>query len=118
MTLVTVEDLYRPYKQKKRTRAMIAREKGLEPLANLIFLQASNDPKEDAKEYADPGKGVETPEEALQGAKDILAEMISDDAKYREWIRRSLKRMEEFCLARKSRERSLSMKCIMILKNR
>lgn len=91
VTLVTVEDLYRPYKQKKRTRAMIAREKGLEPLANLIFLQASNDPKEDAKEYADPGKGVETPEEALQGAKDILAEMISDDAKYREWIRRSFK---------------------------
>ena len=91
VTLVTVEDLYRPYKKKKRTRAMIAREKGLEPLANLIFLQASNDPKEDAKEYADPGKGVETPEEALQGAKDILAEMISDDAKYREWIRRSFK---------------------------
>ena len=91
VTLVTVEDLYRPYKQKKRTRAMIAREKGLKPLADLIFLQASDDPAREAEKFIDPEKGTETPEDALQGAKDILAEMISDDAKYREWIRRSYK---------------------------
>lgn len=91
VTLVAVEDLYRPYKQKKRTRAMIAREKGLEPFANLIFLQACDDPAKEAEKYTDPEKGVKTAEEALQGAEDIIAEVISDDAKYREWIRRSYK---------------------------
>ena len=89
-TLVAVEDLYRPYKQKKRTRAMIAKERGLEPLANLILLQMTNTPLEkEAQKYIDSEKGVETAEEALKGAKDIIAENISDNAKYRSYIRKS-----------------------------
>lgn len=89
-TLVAVEDLYRPYKQKKRTRAMIAKEKGLEPLANVIFLQMTNQSLEkEAESYLDEEKGVETIEDALNGARDILAENISDNAKYRTYIRKS-----------------------------
>ncbi len=89
-TLVAVEDLYRPYKQKKRTRAMIAKERGLEPLANLILLQMTKVPLEkEAQKYIDPKKGVETAEDALKGAKDIIAENISDNAKYRSYIRKS-----------------------------
>ncbi len=89
-TLVAVEDLYRPYKQKKRTRAMIAKERGLEPLANLILLQMTNVPLEkEAQKYIDSEKGVETAEDALKGAKDIIAENISDNAKYRSYIRKS-----------------------------
>lgn len=87
-TLVAVEDLYRPYKPKRRTRATIAREKGLEPLANLILLQMTKHPlEEDAKSFVSQEKGVATPEEALEGAKDILAEMVSDRADYRTRIR-------------------------------
>ena len=89
-TLVAVEDLYRPYKQKKRTRAMIAKERGLEPLANLILLQMTKVPLEkEAQKYIDPENGVETTEDALKGAKDIIAENISDNAKYRSYIRKS-----------------------------
>lgn len=89
-TLVAVEDLYRPYKQKKRTRAMIAKEKGLEPLANIILLQMTDRPLEkEAETYIDQEKGVETVEDALNGARDILAENISDNAKYRTYIRKS-----------------------------
>lgn len=89
-TLVAVEDLYRPYKQKKRTRAMIAREKGLEPLANLILIQTVQRPVEqEAEAFVCEEKGVHTIEEALKGAQDILAEHISDDAKYRAWIRKA-----------------------------
>lgn len=89
-TLVAVEDLYRPYKQKKRTRAMIAKERGLESLANLILLQMTNVPLEkEAQKYIDSEKGVETAEDALKGAKDIIAENISDNAKYRSYIRKS-----------------------------
>lgn len=89
-TLVAVEDLYRPYKQKKRTRAMIAKERGLEPLANLILLQMTKVPLEkEAQKYIDSEKGVETAEDALKGAKDIIAENISDNAKYRSYIRKS-----------------------------
>lgn len=89
-TLVAVEDLYRPYKQKKRTRAMIAREKGLEPLANLILIQTLQRPVEqEAEAFVCEEKGVHTIEEALKGAQDILAEHISDDAKYRAWIRKA-----------------------------
>ena len=88
MTLVAVEDLYRPYKQKRRTRAMIAKEKGLEGLAVWLILQNSDHPAEkEAEKYLDEEKGVTTVEEALAGAKDILAEEISDDAAYRTWIR-------------------------------
>ena len=75
-TLAEVEDLYRPYKQKRRTRATIAREKGLEPLAELLFAQGPDcpDPLTEAAKYVDPEKGVETAEEALAGASDIVAE--------------------------------------------
>ena len=87
-TLVAVEDLYRPYRPKRRTRATIAQEKGLEPLANLILLQMTKTPLEmEAKPFLSEEKGVSTVEEALQGAMDILAEMISDRADYRTRIR-------------------------------
>ena len=84
-TLAEVEDLYRPYKQKRRTRATVAREKGLEPLAQLLFAQAPDcpDPLTEAEKYIDPDKGVETAEDALAGASDIIAEQISDDADLR-----------------------------------
>lgn len=81
-TLAEVEDLYRPYKQKRRTRATVAREKGLEPLADLLFLQSADcpEPMKEAEKYIDPEKGVNSAEEALAGANDIIAEMISDNA--------------------------------------
>ena len=87
-TLVAVEDLYRPYRPRRRTRASIAREKGLEPLAALIRLQKAETPLLTlAEDYVDPEKGVENAGEALAGAKDILAESISDEADYRTYIR-------------------------------
>ncbi len=88
-TLAEVEDLYRPYRPKRRTRATAAREKGLEPLAELLFAQSRDcpDPLEAAAGYIDPEKGVETAEEALQGASDIIAEAISDDAAVRKALR-------------------------------
>ena len=88
-TLAALEDLYRPYKQKRRTRATVAKEKGLEPLAQLLFEQGRElpAPEELAKDYVNPEKGVETPEEALAGASDIIAEMISDDAAIRGILR-------------------------------
>ncbi|MCQ2749218.1 MAG: RNA-binding transcriptional accessory protein [Clostridia bacterium] len=88
MTLVEVEDLYRPYKQKKKTRAIIAKEKGLGPLADAIYAQELKEPVEKIAEgYIDEEKGVANVEEAIQGAKDIIAEMISDEPEYRKWIR-------------------------------
>ncbi|MCL2018588.1 MAG: RNA-binding transcriptional accessory protein [Oscillospiraceae bacterium] len=88
-TLAKLEDIYRPYKQKRRTRATIAREKGLEPLAQLLFAQElkSGNLEELAADYIDTEKGVETAADALQGANDIIAEDISDDAKIREQLR-------------------------------
>ncbi len=88
-TLAEVEDLYRPYKQKRRTRATAAKEKGLEPLAALLFAQERNcsRPEEAAWDYIDPEKGVETLSDALQGANDIIAEWISDDAAVRKQLR-------------------------------
>lgn len=87
-TLVVVEDLYRPYRPKRRTRATIAREKGLEPLANLIWLQMTKKPlEEEAEAYVSEEKGVGTAQEAILGAMDILAEAISDEASYRMRIR-------------------------------
>ena len=88
-TLAEVEDLYRPYKQKRRTRATVAKEKGLEPLALLLFAQGKDcpDPLTEAANYIDPEKGAETAEDALQGANDIVAEMISDDADIRKALR-------------------------------
>ncbi|MCD7820428.1 MAG: RNA-binding transcriptional accessory protein, partial [Lachnospiraceae bacterium] len=87
-TLVVVEDLYRPYRPKRRTRATIAKEKGLEPLANLILLQMTKQPVEkDAEAFLSEEKEIHTVEEAVAGACDILAEMISDEADYRIRIR-------------------------------
>ncbi len=88
-TLAALEDIYRPYKPKRRTRATVAKEKGLEPLALALFEQGSDlpEPEELAKEYIDPEKGVETVEDALSGASDIIAEMISDNADIRSRLR-------------------------------
>ena len=96
-TLAEVEDLYRPYKQKRRTRATIAREKGLEPLAEAIFGQSAKLPPlgELAKDYVDAEKGVTTVEEALQGASDIIAEQISDDAEIRKTLRTAMQQRAE-----------------------
>ncbi len=91
-TLAEVEDLYRPYKQKRRTRASIAREKGLEPLAAAIFAQDGQDPAVLAEGYIDPEKGVETIEDALAGASDIIAEDLSDDAAIRKNLRELMNR--------------------------
>ncbi len=88
-TLVVVEDLYRPYRPKRRTRATIAKEKGLEPLAAVITLQKTKEPLEvTAQEYVNEEKEVHTAQEAIAGAKDIIAESISDEADYRMWIRK------------------------------
>ena len=88
-TLAALEDIYRPYKPKRRTRATVAKEKGLEPLALALFAQGSGlpEPEELAKDYIDPEKGVETVEDALAGASDIIAEMISDNADIRSRLR-------------------------------
>lgn len=92
-TLVVVEDLYRPYRPKRRTRATIAKEKGLEPLAALITLQQTKEPLEEtAKAYLSEEKEVRTVEEAIAGAQDIIAESISDEADYRSWIRNTTAR--------------------------
>ena len=88
-TMVVVEDLYRPYRPKRRTRAMIAKEKGLEPLAAIITLQKADKPLiEIAEQYVDEAKEVKNAKEALEGAKDIIAESISDEAVYRSYIRK------------------------------
>ena len=88
-TMVAVEDLYRPYRPKRRTRATIAKEKGLESLANILLLQMTKKPlEEEAADYISEEKGVGSAQEALEGAKDILAEMISDSADYRTYIRK------------------------------
>ena len=88
MTIVAVDDLYRPYRPKRRTRAIIAKEKGLEPLADLIMLQMVKEPVENiAEDYISDEKGVASSEEAVAGAKDIIAERISDNADYRTYIR-------------------------------
>lgn len=87
-TLTEVEDIYRPFKAKKRTRATMAVEKGLKPLAELILLGEFNgDIVEEANKYINEEKGVKNEEEALQGAMDIISEIISDNADYRKWIR-------------------------------
>ena len=98
-TLAEVEDLYRPYKQKRRTRATMAREKGLAPLAELLFAQGPGcpDPLTEARSYVDAEKGVETAEDALSGASDIVAETISDDAETRKVLRSLLEREGRLC---------------------
>ena len=86
-TMTEVEDLYRPYKQKRRTRGSIAREKGLDPLAQAIFAQDGQDIQELAKDFINEEKGVATAEEAIAGALDIIAENLSDDADIRKALR-------------------------------
>ena len=89
MTLVAVDDLYRPYRPKRRTRAIIAKERGLEPLANILLLQKTDkDMLEEAAAFVDPEKEVLTAQDALAGAMDIVAESISDEADYRQYIRK------------------------------
>ena len=107
-TLAEVEDLYRPYKQKRRTRATMAKEKGLEPLADLLFAQAMDGPvpEEAAAGYVDPEKGVETVEDALQGANDIIAERISDDADIRKLLRELVWKKGYLVSAAAAKERS------------
>ena len=93
-TLVAVEDLYRPYRPKRRTRAAIAQEKGLMPLADMIMLQVMTEPVEKAAEgFISEEKGVKTVKEAIDGAKDILAERISDSADYRTYIRNTTRNL-------------------------
>ncbi len=91
-TLAEVEDLYRPYKQKRRTRGSVAREKGLEPLAQAIFAQDGSDPAVLAEGFVDPEKGVNSVEEALAGANDIIAEDLSDDPAIRKSLRELIAR--------------------------
>ena len=92
-TLAEVEDIYRPYKQKKRTRATIAKERGLEPLAVTLMEQKKEiDIWQEAQKYIDPEKEIHTAEEAVNGAKDIVAENISDSADYRKYIKRMIYR--------------------------
>ncbi|MBQ2691072.1 MAG: helix-hairpin-helix domain-containing protein, partial [Clostridia bacterium] len=87
MTVAEVDDIYRPFRPKRRTRAIIAREKGLEPLAAFLEEQGKGSPIEEAGKYISEDKGVASAEEALKGAMDIIAERISDNAEYRRWIR-------------------------------
>ncbi len=108
-TLAEVEDLYRPYKQKRRTRATVAREKGLAPLAELLLAQRPDCPAPlaAAADYVDPEKGVETAEEALAGASDIIAESISDDARLRGKLRDVLARDGRLCSQASTEEDSV-----------
>ena len=108
-TLAEVEDLYRPYKQKRRTRATIARERGLTPLAEVLFAQGADCPvpEEEAGKYIDPEKGVKTVEDALAGASDIIAETVSDDAALRGKLRALLGRSGYLTSAAVSEEDSV-----------
>ena len=116
-TLVAVDDLYRPYRPKRRTRATIAKEKGLEPLANIILLQMTDKPVlEEAVNYISEEKGVSNEEDALNGAKDIIAEMISDESDYRTAIREKTFKSGKIISTAKNPRKNLYMKCIMILK--
>ena len=108
-TQVAVDDLYRPYRPKRRTRATMAKEKGLEGLANIILLQMTTTPLEtEAESYLSEEKGVETVQEAIAGAMDIIAESISDEADYRTWIRnKTLKEGEITSEAKDEKEQSV-----------
>ena len=108
-TLAEIEDLYRPYKPKRRTRATVAREKGLEPLAQLLFAQEESCPlpEEAAADYVDEEKGVSSVEEALQGANDIVAEWISDDASVRKTLRELMLRQGRLTTAAATEEDSV-----------
>ena len=108
-TLAEIEDLYRPYKPKRRTRATVAREKGLEPLAQLLFAQEESCPlpEQAAADYVDEEKGVSSVSEALQGANDIVAEWISDDASVRKTLRELMLRQGRLVTAAATEEDSV-----------
>ena len=108
-TLVAVDDLYRPFRPKKRTRAIIAREKGLAPLADILLAQRSDrTAKKEAEAFVDPDKGVDSVEAALAGARDITAEQVADRADFREGIRRWTKKQGRLTVkARNAEEKSV-----------
>ncbi|MEI5909374.1 Tex family protein [Bacillus spongiae] len=103
--LQQVEDLYRPYKQKRRTKATIAKEKGLEPFANWLLNDPKTDVEKEADAYLSEEKEVYGVEEAIQGAKDIIAEKISDSANYREWVRKETFRKGAIASKEKNKEK-------------
>lgn len=116
-----VEDLYRPYKQKRRTKATIAKEKGLEPLAEwLMTFPTGVDIKAEASRYVNSEKEVASPEEALAGIHEILAEKISDEPKYRTWIRGFTNKngFIKTTVKTKKKMKKKSMKCIMTSRSR
>ncbi len=115
LKLQEVEDLYLPYRPKKRTRATQARERGLEPLAQIILKQEimSGVPEDIARPFVRPEKEVNTPQEALQGALDIIAEIISDDADIRQTIREFIRRMAGWRARRKILRNHRNMICII-----
>ena len=90
ITMTEVEDVYRPYKQKRKTRASVAIEKGLSPLADVILAQENIDPNAEAEKYINAEKGVNSVEDAIKGASDIIAERVSDDAELRKVLRAKL----------------------------
>jgi uncharacterized protein len=107
MKLQEVEDFYRPYKQKKRTRASVAKEKGLEPLAKwLVGQPEKGNPQAEAALYINPALGVDTVQDALSGALDIIAEEISDDAEVRKVVRNKTYELADICAKAKKNERS------------
>ena len=118
-TLAEIEDIYRPFKPKRKTRASVAKEKGLEPLALTIFAQedAKTLPIEMAKAYVDSEKGVETEQDALQGALDIIAEMISDNADIRKRVRNIVFRNGNLVSKAVDPEKTAFTLYIMISKN-
>ena len=87
-SLIVLEDVYERYRPKKRTRAQMARQRGLEPLADFLLVQSNQDPLAEAKKYVSTEKEVETPEQALAGARDIVAEIINEDVHIRAGIRK------------------------------
>lgn len=104
-TIVAVDDIYRPYRPKRKTRATEAKAKGLEPLANIFILQKSGKtPEQEAEAYIDEEKGVISAAEAIQGAKDIIAEMVSDNAEFRNAIRNTVMRHGEIVSKAKDEE--------------
>lgn len=104
-TIVAVDDIYRPYRPKRKTRATEAKAKGLEPLANIFILQmSSKTPEEEAKVYVNEEKGVDTVESAIKGAQDIIAEMVSDNAEFRNAIRNTVMKHGEIVSKAKNEE--------------
>lgn len=118
-TQVLVEDLYRPYRPKRRTRAIIAKEKGLEPLAQIILAQEVTEPLETiAEQYVSEEKEVKDVADAIAGARDIIAEQISDNADYRKYIRDITREEVSLPQLPRMKRRSLFMRCIMNIRSR